>query len=273
MNMKSKEWYRKWWGIIIAILILPFFVIWYAWVKSKWSKNMKIGATAVAGLFIIIALASSSSSKPETTTASKTNSQTVATQSTPAKQTTQAKSTPAPVPTRQVEGTATTVGAGTFTGGKDVAVGLYDVTPGAGQSGNFMVSGTDSYNEILGNAGAAGGVPKVRVQISQGDKIEISSLSSVTFTPVTTPFSTSHTTTALYTGTFTVGEDIGEGRYVATPGAGESGNFIVSGSDSYNEILGGDSSLGGVPSLTVNLSKGDTIEISSLSTVTFTPSN
>src|SRR5437763_7827042 len=90
---------------------------------------------------------------------------------------------PTTVPTRQVQGTATTLGAGTFSAGKDVAVGLYNVTPGAGQSGNFMVEGTDSYNEILGS----GGVPKVRVKISNGDTITISSLSQVTFTPVTTP--------------------------------------------------------------------------------------
>jgi hypothetical protein len=75
--------------------------------------------------------------------------------------------TPPPVPTRQVSGTATTLGAGTFSGGTDVAPGLYDVTPGAGQSGNFFVQGTDTYNEILGTAQSMG-VPKVRVQISAG---------------------------------------------------------------------------------------------------------
>lgn len=179
----------------------------------------------------------------------------------------------AKIASRQVQGTATTLGAGTFTGGTDVAVGLYDVTPGAGQSGNFIVTGTDSYDEILGNAGAAGGVAQVRTKISKGDKIEISSLSSVTFTPVTTPYITTHTTTSLYAGTFTVGQDIGAGRYVATPGSGQSGNFIVTGSDEYDEILGGDSSLGGVPSVSVTLSKGDVIDISALSQVTLTASN
>ena len=110
----------------------------------------------------------------------------------------------------------------------------------------------------------------VRVTISTGDQVQISSLSAVTFTPVSTPFSSAHTTTNLYAGTWTVGKDIGAGRYVATPGAGQSGNFMVSGNNSYNEILGGGSSVGGVPSLTVNLSNGDVINISGLSQVTMT---
>ena len=57
---KQKEWYKKPWGIVVAILLLPFFIIWYAWAKSKWSKGIKIGVTVGAVLIIIIALASSS---------------------------------------------------------------------------------------------------------------------------------------------------------------------------------------------------------------------
>jgi hypothetical protein len=171
---------------------------------------------------------------------------------------------------RQVKGTLVTLGAGTFAGGQDVAVGLYDVTTAAGQSGNFIVSGTDTYDEILGPDGIGDGVPMVRTQISSGDQIQISGLSAVTFTPVSTPFVTSHTTVNLYAGTWNVGQDIGAGRYVATPGAGQSGNFIVSGNDSYDEILGGGSDVGGVPSVSVSLTKGDVITISSLSQVVMT---
>ena len=76
-----------------------------------------------------------------------------------------------------------------------------------------------------------------------------------TFTPVT-----------LYAGTWTVGQDIGEGRYVAAPGAGQSGNFMVD-PEGVNEILGS----GGVPNVTVNLKKGDTITIGSLGQVMMTP--
>jgi hypothetical protein len=95
--------------------------------------------------------------------------------------------TPTTVPARTVKGTATTLGSGNFTGGTDVAPGLYDVTAGAGQSGNFIVQGTDSYDEVLGGDPTSGDVPEVRAQISAGDQIQISSLSQVIFTPVSTP--------------------------------------------------------------------------------------
>jgi ribosomal protein S28E/S33 len=236
----------------------------------KWFGAHKvITGILILVLFVIAVTNGSKSNTTSNTVPSTSSTQPSATQApAPAPAKTEAKAA-----TRQPAGTATTQGAGTFTGGQDVAVGLYDVTPGAGQSGNFSVSGNDSYNEILGGDSSTGGVPKVRVQISKGDKIEISSLSQVAFTPVTTPFASSYATTVLYSGTFNVGEDVVAGRYNVTPGAGQSGNFSVSGNDSYNEILGGDSSTGGVPSVKVTLTKGDKINISSLSAVTFTPSN
>ncbi len=216
------------------------------------------------GLFIVIALVLTAcgdltSSSDNTSPTTSSNTQT--TQATPANT----------VATRKVTGKATTLGAGTFTGGKDVADGLYDVTATSGQSGNFIVNGTDSYNEILGVSDGQG-VPKIRVQISDGDQIQISSLSQVIFTPVTAPFKTSHTATTLYAGTFTVGQDIGAGRYVATTTAGSSGNFIVNGTDSYNEILGVSDGQG-VPQVTVTLTDGDVIAISGLSQVFMTPTN
>ena len=216
------------------------------------------------GLFIVIALVLTAcgdltSSSDNTSPTTSSNTQT--TQATPANT----------VATRKVTGKATTLGAGSFTGGKDVADGLYDVTTTSGQSGNFIVNGTDSYNEILG-VSYGQGVPKVRVQISDGDQIQISGLSQVMFTPVTAPFRTSHTATTLYAGAFTVGQDIGAGRYVATTTAGSSGNFIVNGTDSYNEILGVSSGQG-VPQITVTLTDADVIAISGLSQVTMTPIN
>ena len=180
--------------------------------------------------------------------------------------------------TRKVTGTLVTLGAGSFLGGSDVKAGLYDVTPGPGQSGNFSTTAVKSlspysYNEILGTA-ADLGVPSVRAQISKGDKISISGLSAVTFTPVTAPLVTSHSTITLGAGTWVVNQDIGSGRYVATPGPGQSGNFIVKGKsffgNSVNEILGSDTSLSEVPSVNVNLSKDDVISISSMSQVVMT---
>jgi hypothetical protein len=174
------------------------------------------------------------------------------------------------VPIRKVVGSATTLGAGNFTSGTDVPVGLYDVTTGPGQSGNFIVQGTDSYDEILDSSGM-NGVPKVRAQISTGDQIQISGLSRVTFTPVSTPLVTTHRHVTLYAGTWTVGQDLGPGRYVATPGAGQNGNFIID-SEGVNEILGSDITSGDVPSVTFSVQDGDVVNISGLSQVTLTPS-
>ncbi|MGA8726955.1 MAG: hypothetical protein WB565_18125 [Acidimicrobiales bacterium] len=220
-------------------------------------------------LIVIIAVASNGSKKNNAASGTSATSTTLASGTA----TTAVPKTTAPPPpaARQVQGTQVTLGAGTFAGGKDVAVGLYDVTTAPGQSGNFVVSGTDTYDEILGSDGEGEGVPMVRAKISNGDQIQISGLSTAVFTPVTTPLVTSHAPVTLYAGTWIVGQDIGAGRYVATPGQGQSGNFIVSGNDSYDEILGGDASDGGVPSVTVNLTNGDVIAISSLSQVTMTP--
>lgn len=66
------------------------------------------------------------------------------------------------------------------------------MTPTAGGGGNFIVSGTRKYNEVLGDNGLDTGVPKIRAELSQGDQIQISALYQVTFTPVTTPFVTTH---------------------------------------------------------------------------------
>jgi hypothetical protein len=241
---------------------------WYKRYLGWFWKHKVISAIII--LIVIIVAATSSSSPKKNVVSTTTAANTPTTQTQPATTKPAATKPAATVASRKITGTATTLGAGTFTGGTDVAVGLYNVTPGSGQSGNFIVTGTDEYDEILGDAGAAGGVPQVRAKISKGDQIQISGLSSVTFTPVSTPYITTHTTTNLYAGTFTVGQDIGAGRYVATPGSGQSGNFIVTGSDEYDEILGGDSSLGGVPSVTVTLSKDDVIDISGLSQVTLT---
>lgn len=257
-------------GIFTLLAGLVIFPPAVNFLKSK--TNFELSRPLKIVVFFVLvgiggALAGTTSSSNQSTSTSLSNTTTQQTQT----QQSQPTATQAAPAKRQVKGTATTLGAGNFTGGKDVAVGLYDVTTSSGQSGNFIVSGTDSYNEILGvNDGQ--GVPKVRVQISNGDQIQISGLSSVTFTPVSTPFVTTHTLVTLYAGTFTVGQDIGAGRYVATTTTGSSGNFIVSGTDSVNEILG-TSNGQGVPNVTTNLTDGDVISISGLSQVTMTPTN
>jgi hypothetical protein len=165
---------------------------------------------------------------------------------------------------------ATTLGAGTFTVGKDVQPGRYVITAVSG-SGNFTVTNPDGslwVNEILGNTGMSGmGVPSITSDLGEGDLIEISGISQVNFTPATTKKSTT-----LTTGDWVVGVDIPAGSYVATPAdASTSGNFQVLTSDgtiATNEILG-DAGGFGVSNVTVNLSQGDVILISSIPTVNF----
>jgi hypothetical protein len=163
-----------------------------------------------------------------------------------------------------------TLGSGSFTGGTDVEPGLYDVTTDPGQSGTFIVTGPNSYHEILDSSGMKG-VPEIRVRISTGDRIRISGLSEVMFTPVSNPFITTHSAVTLYAGTWIVGQDLGPGQYVATPGAGQSGRFVIWG-EGVNQILGGDPSLGEVPNVSFVVKKGDVIKISGLAEVALAPS-
>lgn len=221
--------------------------------KKNWFLRHKY-ISGILILFLVIIIIGAMGSSGSSSTSSNSNSSS----NTPAKI---QKPTTA---VRQVMGKETTLGAGNFVGGKDVPAGLYDATA-PGQSGNFIVSGTNTYDEILGE-----GVTKIRAKISDGDKIELSSLSNVIFTPVSTPFVATHNLATLYSGTFIVGEDIGAGRYVATTAPGDSGNFIVNGSNYVDEILG-QNGFGGVPKVTTDLSNGDVITISGLGEVTMTP--
>lgn len=174
---------------------------------------------------------------------------------------------------RQAQGKATDLGAGTFTVGKDIPEGLYDVTPADGQ-GNFIITNAKSMdlnvNSILGAANGMG-VSKVRVKLVGDEQIKLESINKTHFEPVATQLVTDHKALSLYSGRFIVGEDIGKGRYVATPASG-TGNFIIydkSGVPKTNEILGGN----GVKQVTVDLDNGDIITISALNQVDFATKN
>ena len=148
--------------------------------------------------------------------------------------------------------------------------GLYDVTVSAGESGGFNVTGTDSYNEHLDSSGSTG-VPEIRVQISNDDQIQISGLSQVFFTPVSTPFVTTHSAVTLYTGTWTVGQDLGPGTYVATAAAGQSGSLDIE-SEGVHVRLNGNAGSGTSSSVTFTVQNGDVIAISGLAQVALSPS-
>lgn len=240
--------------------------------NKNWFARHKVLTSLLALVLIIIIATSLGGGNKNTANNSADTTNTATTKPAASTSKSTASTASSSSTTRKVTGTATTLGAGTFTGGTDVPVGLYNVTTSSGQSGNFIVTGTDNYDEILGVSDSQG-VPSVRAQISKGDQIQISGLSTVIFTPVSSPYVTSHSAVTLGAGTWIVGQDLGTGRYVAAPASGQSGNFIVTGTDEYDDILGTDTSMDEVPTLTVTLSKGDIVDISGMYGVTMTPAN
>jgi hypothetical protein len=205
--------------------------------SRTWGARQKL-ASAVGVVVIVVGTAGGCSKNTHNPTGSSVRATTTATGTTAvasttgptSPSTTNATSTPPLTGEfRHVTGKAATLAAGTFAAGKDVIPGLYDVSSAGGQTGDFLVNGPDQYNEILGVAvGENPAVRKIRVHLSIGDSIEISGLSSVSFTPVTAPLVIAHRPATLYAGTWTVGQDIGPGRYVATAtNVILAGHFII----------------------------------------------
>ena len=63
---QKKEWYKKWWGVIIALVIWPLFAIWYISQKTKWNNTAK--GFAIIGVIILAVLiygGDKSENKPE----------------------------------------------------------------------------------------------------------------------------------------------------------------------------------------------------------------
>ncbi len=63
----KKEWYKHGWGLVVAILFFPYFLIWYAWAKSNWSKNLKIGLTSIIAVIMIPFTIAAATTKPADT--------------------------------------------------------------------------------------------------------------------------------------------------------------------------------------------------------------
>jgi len=175
---------------------------------------------------------------------------------------------------RTVIGSATDLGAGTFIAGRDIKVGTYDATAPAGQ-GNFIINSSDGAlitNEILGNSNGVG-VNKVRVVLSDGWQIKISNLNKVHFEPVVSNSVPNKQQITLYSGYWLVGLDIAPGRYIAGNNVSSSSNFIVydsSGIPKVNEIISNSSDIG-VKQVTIDLNKGDIINISGSNGITLIP--
>lgn len=170
----------------------------------------------------------------------------------------------------------TSLFSGKWTVGTDIPMGRYVVTTLSG-SGNFSVNPEVNLkvNEILTSSSDNFGVTSITCDLEQGDTIEISGLDDVKFTPATTTESTE-----LTCGYWIVGLDIPDGDYIATTDTGQSGSFIVTAATGafdaelkVDELLygaGNDHDFG-VEAVGVNLELGDTIAISGLNNVHFTP--
>ena len=48
---QKKEWYKNWWGVIIALMIWPLFAWWYIIKKAQWSDEKK--GFAIIGVIIL----------------------------------------------------------------------------------------------------------------------------------------------------------------------------------------------------------------------------
>ncbi|MGH3261584.1 MAG: hypothetical protein ACRDNS_06280, partial [Trebonia sp.] len=78
----------------------------------------------------------------------------------------------------------TSLGAGDWEVGLDIAPGRYVATPAHGESGNFVVydkDGLPDTDEVLGSAEGLG-VPNVTVSLKDGEQINISGISTVKLT-------------------------------------------------------------------------------------------
>ena len=50
----SKEWYKTWWGVLLAIIFLPLFVPWWLWKKANVKPVIRIIGLIVTGLFAVV---------------------------------------------------------------------------------------------------------------------------------------------------------------------------------------------------------------------------
>ena len=161
-----------------------------------------------------------------------------------------------------------------FTGewivGEDINPGRYVVSVESGSGNFFVYDENDSpiVNEILGTNEIGGfDIETVTIDLNEGDKIEISGLNEVMFTPYETKFLEDEITTGMWV----VGADIKPGKYIATAPEGESGNLMVfdeNGLPVTNEIIGVNDSFNmGVEKVQLKLQENQVIIISGLSKI------
>ena len=60
-----RPWYKTWWGVVIAILLLPYFLAWFIWARTRWSTWTKAGTTVALVLVIFCSFGAYASTLPQ----------------------------------------------------------------------------------------------------------------------------------------------------------------------------------------------------------------
>lgn len=109
--------------------------------------------------------------------------------------------------------------------GEDIPAGRYVIT--GEESGNLMIENNENRNmgimEILEDEGLDMGVPRVTVDLIEGDEVELMGMELSTFTPVKERTMSN----ILTTGSWDVGTDIEPGTYEVTTTGSKSGKIMV----------------------------------------------
>jgi hypothetical protein len=152
-------------------------------------KFLKWTGISVAGLLVIIIIIAISNPSQSNQAAPTATVQPAPSAATPTLKPVQATPAPTVAPTPQPVVTPppavlTTLGAGTIYVGKDITKGRYVVST-TNTGGNFFVydpSGMPVVNEMLGKDTEMY-VNNITIELDEGQKIEISGLNTVKFTP------------------------------------------------------------------------------------------
>lgn len=65
------KWFKANPKRLLWLLLLPLFLMWFAWSKSRWSRNVKLAVTALSSILLIITIASSGTKPPVQPTITK----------------------------------------------------------------------------------------------------------------------------------------------------------------------------------------------------------
>lgn len=65
-SFSTKPWYKKWWGVILLILFLPFTITYFVIYKTEWPKNKKIIVLSIFWAIILISSAFQNTSNANT---------------------------------------------------------------------------------------------------------------------------------------------------------------------------------------------------------------